>query len=287
MYALRRKMMSTIYYLNGEFVSADEATLPLNDLAIVRGYGVFDYLRTYNGGKPFHLDEHIQRLARSAEQIKLQLPNSLSEIYEIVHETIEKNSFEEAGIRLVVTGGTSPSFFTPTGDSTLAVMLSPAPTYPEENYTEGTKIITVKTAREYPTVKSLNYIGAIVAMKEADAAGAIEAVYLDANDNLTEATRCNFVGVKGNTLITAAENVLDGITRNVVITLAAEQPNLEIEMRSLPYAEIEQLDEAFITSSTKEVMPVTIIDDLTVGTGRPGPVTNQLHDLFRTYADSI
>lgn len=279
--------MSTIYYLNGEFIPADEAALPLNDLAIVRGYGVFDYLRTYNGCKPFHLDDHIQRLARSAEQISLELPNSLSEIYEIVYETIEKNSFDEAGIRLVVTGGASPGFFTPTGNSSLAIMLSPAPTYPEEYYTEGTKIITVKTTREYPTVKSINYIGAIVAMKEADAAGAIEAVYLDADDNLTEATRCNFVGVKGHTLITAPGNVLDGITRNVVLKLAAEQPDLEIDMRPLPYAEIKQLDEAFITSSTKEVMPVTTIDELTVGLGRPGPVTKRLHELFRAYADSI
>lgn len=272
--------MSSIYYLNGKFVTADQASLPLKDLGIVRGYGVFDYLRTYNG-KPFHLEEHIQRLARSAEQIYLQLPKPPAEIFEIVHETLAQNSYEEAGIRLVVTGGSSPNFFSPTGDSSLAIMVEPAPTYPESYFTEGVKIITVKVTREYPTVKSLNYIGAIMAMKEADAAGAIEAVYLDADNNLTEATRCNFVGVKGDTLITAPDNVLDGITRNVALKLTADE--FEIELRPIPYTEINTLDEAFITSSTKEVMPVTTIDDLTVGNGQPGRVTKRLRELFQAY----
>lgn len=276
--------MSRIYYLNGEFVPAEAAALPLNDLAIVRGYGVFDYLRTYNG-KPFHLQDHLQRLARSAEQIYLQLPHSLSEIYEIVHETLEKNTLKEAGIRLVVTGGSSPSFFNPTGPATLAVMIEPAPTYPESYFTEGIKLVTVKMTRELPTVKSINYIGAIMAMRQAAVAEAVEAVYLDADDNLTEATRCNFVGVRGQTLITAADNVLDGITRNVVLQLAAAE--FKIEMRPLPYAELTELDEAFITSSTKEVMPVNTIDHLTIGSGRPGAVTQRLHTLFRNYAENL
>lgn len=272
--------MSSIYYLNGKFVTADEASLPLRDLGIVRGYGVFDYLRTYNG-KPFHLEDHIQRLARSSEQIYLQLPKPPAEIYEIVHETLEQNSYDESGIRLVVTGGSSPNFFSPSGEASLAIMIEPAPTYPETFFTDGVKVITVKTVREYPTVKSLNYIGAIMAMKEADAAGAIEAVYLDSDNNLTEATRCNFVGVKGNTLITSPDNVLNGITRNVVLKLAADE--FAIELRPIPYTEIEELDEAFITSSTKEVMPVTTIDKLKVGNGQPGRVTKRLRALFQTY----
>lgn len=276
--------MNCIYYLNGEFVPAEAAMLPLNDLAIVRGYGVFDYLRTYNG-KPFHLQDHLQRLARSAEQIYLQLPHSLSEIHEIVYETLEKNALQEAGIRLVVTGGSSPNFFNPTGPATLAVMIEPAPTYPESYFTEGIKLVTVKMTRELPTVKSINYIGAIMAMRQAAAAGAVEAVYLDADDNLTEATRCNFIGVRGQTLITTAENVLDGITRNVVLQLAAAE--FEIELRPLPYAELAELNEAFITSSTKEVMPVKTIDHLTIGSGRPGAVTQRLHTLFRNYANKL
>src|SRR4028119_1443046 len=105
-------MAQPICYLNGNYVAFDQACLPLNDLGIVRGYGVFDFLRTYNG-VPFKLTEHVQRLQNSAKLIGLSLPWSTAEIAEITQNTLTHNHFPEANIRIVVTGGASADFITP------------------------------------------------------------------------------------------------------------------------------------------------------------------------------
>ncbi|CAN5862929.1 branched-chain-amino-acid transaminase [soil metagenome] len=275
-------MSEPIYYVNGKYVPASQAALTLNDLGIVRGYGVFDLLRTYDG-KPFKLHEHVLRLQRSAEQIKLVLPWTAAEIEQIALETYARNAMADATIRIVATGGASEDFMTPPAQPTLVVMINPiGPTAPEQ-YTKGVKVVTTQIARMMPTVKSLNYITAIMAMQAAREVGAVEAIYRTTDNRLTEGTRANFFVFQGNRLITPKSDVLGGITREVVIEIAED--DFEVIEAPLYYADLAAYDEAFITSSTKEVLPVVQIDDITIGQGRPGPNTQKLIDLFNTYVN--
>jgi len=278
-------MTQPLYYVNGEFVPASEARLPVNDLSIVRGYGVFDYTRSYKG-KPFKLHEHIVRLERSAAAIALTLPWSTAELTAIVQETFDRNGFPDAGIRIVATGGPAEDFMTPQGTPSLLVMITPIATSQAAAQEAGVKITTVEMDRVLPTVKSINYMSAIMAVEAAKKEGAVEAIYRTADGLLTEGTRANLFVFKGDQLLTAEEDVLAGITRTVVLEIASD--DFEVVQGPISYHDIRTgaIDEVFITSSTKEILPVIQVDDLAVGTGRPGPKTQKLLALFHSYVDS-
>jgi branched-chain amino acid aminotransferase len=266
-----------VTYVNGQYVNADEAVLPVNDLAVIRGFGAFDFLRTY-GGKPFRLIANIERLRRSCELITLPFPWTNEEISEIVHETLRRNDLPEANIRILVTGGVSPDFFTPTGESSLLVMVAPLRPLATEIYEKGAKAITVRMDRIVHGAKSINYIPGIIAMNQARAANAIEALYLSPNDEVLEGTTTNLFVVKNGQLITPKEPILPGITRNVVLELVAGE--IATEIRSIPRAELYEADEAFITASNKQIVPLVQVDEATIGAGVPGPITRRVMELF-------
>ena len=276
-------MSQPIFYVNGNFVPASEAALPIGDLGIVRGYGVFDVLRTYNR-LPFRLRDHVQRLQRSAQAIGITLPWTTEEIEETVRLTHDRNTFTDPNIRIIVTGGSSANFMTPENRPSLIVMVTPTPVRDESHYSAGCRATTAAVVRERPEVKSLNYIGAVMAVEEARSAGAIEALYRTEDGSVTEGTRANFFILRGRRLITPKDEILDGITRKVVLELAAG--HFEIAEEPIPYATLSSVDEAFITSTTKEVLPIVRIDDMTLGTGQPGPHTQTLANLFRSYTES-
>lgn len=277
-------MAQSIYYVNGNFVPADQATLPVNDLSIVRGYGVFDYTRSY-AGKPFKLHEHILRLERSAKAIQLALPWSTQELEAIVQATFDRNGYPDAGIRIVVTGGPSDDLMTPHNQPSLVVMITPIKGSAAQQQAEGVKITTVEMDRVLPTVKSINYMGAVMAVEAAKRQGAVEAVYRTRDGRLTEGTRANLFAFRGNQLITAKEEVLAGITRAVVMEIAED--DFEVVEGELYYADLQQYDELFITSSTKEILPVIQVDEQTIANGKPGPKTQKLIELFRAYVESL
>ena len=263
----------SIYYIDGSFIASDQAVIPVDDLAILRGFGVFDLVRTY-GGKPFFLKEHIERLRHSAAEIGLHFPWTSKGLINIVRETLEKNSYGESNIRIVVTGGSSPDFMTPQNKPRLLVLVSPVPILPEAWYSEGVKIITRITERFKPGVKSINYIPATVALKEARQLGAIESVYLDRQGFVLEGTTSNIFAFKGKELITPGRDILSGITRKVVLDVAREIFNIQI--RDIPRQELLSADEVFITGTNKGVVPVIQVDEITIGSGKPGPLTRRL-----------
>jgi branched-chain amino acid aminotransferase len=269
-----------VYYVNGQYVAADQAALGLNDLGIVRGYGVFDLLRTYDG-KLFKLHEHVLRLERSAALIGLDLPWSTAEIEAIARATYRHNAIANATIRIIVTGGAADDFMTPQQRPTLIVMVNPIGMPAPEQQSQGVKVITTQIERMMPTVKSLNYITAIMAMQAARRVGAVEAIYRTADDRITEGTRANFFILRDNRLITPQTDVLGGITRDVVLEIAGD--DFEVVEAPLFYADLATCDEAFLTSSTKEILPVTQIDEITIGAGKPGPHTRKLIELFSAY----
>jgi len=275
-------MAQPIYYVNGNFLPADQATLPVNDLSIVRGYGVFDYTRSYHG-KPFKLHEHILRLERSAQAIELNLPWSTTELEAIVQATFDRNGFPDAGIRIVVTGGPSDDLMTPHNPPSIVVMITPIKSSIAVQQAQGVKVTTVAMDRILPTVKSINYMGAVMAVEAAKRQGAVEAIYRTADGRLTEGTRANFFVLRGNQLFTPKTEVLKGITRAVVLEIAED--DFELVESDIFYTELASYDEVFITSSTKEILPVVQVDDLQIGDGKPGPRTLKLVDLFRTYVE--
>lgn len=273
-----------LYYINGAHVAEEEAKISVLDLGLVRGYGVFDYLRTYQK-HPFHLMEHLERLQYSARQISLQLPCSLQEMHDIVHDLVKKAPYPECSIKILVTGGISPDQLLPQGKSSLVILVYPFTPFPEIWHTQGISATTTSLARCIPSSKTLQYIPAILALQAGRQKNAQEALYLNAQREILEATTSNFFAFKKNTLITCdSEEIVLGITREVVLRLA--QPHFPIELRAIPYEEISQLDEAFVSSSNKEIMPVVQIDDVRIGKGEVGPQTRKLMQLFADYTQS-
>lgn len=269
-----------IFYMDGDYVPADKAALPVNDLAIIRGVGVFDFLKTH-GGCPFLLDEHLQRLERSAREIDLAFPWSLEELGHIVKETLSRNDHPESGIRIVVTGGPSEDFITPLGRSRLLVLVTPLPPRNEAWYTDGVKIITVSAERNLPGAKSINYLTGAMATRRAREQDAVEAVYVDRHNYAREGTTSNIFGLFGNTLVTPSKNILPGITRQVVLDITAGE--FSQEMRDIRKDELLQADELFITGSGKGLVPVINVDGIPIGDGTPGPGTKKIMALLADY----
>jgi len=271
-----------VYYIDGKFVDESEAVLPVNDLIILRGYGVFDFLRTYNK-RPFHLDDHLNRLRNSARLIGLNCPWSNEELTGIVTETLARNSFAESNVRLLITGGDSEDGISPAEKPRLVIIISDALAFPAEYYRDGVKIITARLNRFIPGAKSIDYIRAIVTLKDAHSAGAIESIYVTENDHVLEGTTSNLFLVKNGVVVTASEDILPGITRDVLLKIL--EPEFTIEVRPVLKHELYDTDEAFLGSSNKEVMPVVGADDQVIADGKPGAVTRRVMSMFREYTD--
>lgn len=270
-----------IYYIDGEFVSDDQAVLSAKDLSVLRGFGVFDFLITYNK-RPFYLKEHVQRLENSAAKIGLELRHSNEEICRIVEETVQRNTHhDESNIRIVYTGGVSSDGVTPEGNGKLMVMVTPKLALPASWYADGAKIITLDVERFIPGAKSTNYLTAVWALQQAHQQDAIESIYVDRRNRLLEGTTTNFYCFKDGRLVTTQEDILPGITRSVVLELV--KGTFEVELRDIDKNELETMQEVFITASNKEVLPVIQINDMVVGSGRPGADTQKVMQLFREY----
>jgi branched-chain amino acid aminotransferase len=273
--------MSNIFYIDGKFLPEKDAGIPVNDLAILRGYGIFDFLRTY-GGKPFHLKDHLKRLEHSAKSIDLKLPLSLEEIHDIVIETLKRNQHKDSNVRIVVTGGQTADSITPCGKPRLLVMVTEVCPCPTKWYEDGVKIITVPLERQIPAAKSLNYLSAILALKEAYQQKAVEAVYTDRRKNLREGTTSNFfIFIDGKMITPGTEEILPGITRQVVLELAEHE--FEVQIRDIHMDELAKAQGAFLSSSSKQVLPVVQVDNLIIGTGKPCEQTRLLMSLFELY----
>ncbi len=273
-----------IYYIDNKYVSVENAVLPVSDIALLRGYGVFDFLRTY-GGRPFLLKDHLLRLQRSAKLIGLACPWSLDTLCEIVIETLGRNNYEESNIRIVITGGDSPDSITPDEKPRLLVMVTELMPLPVNWYTEGAKVVTADITRYIPGAKSTNYIKAIVALKKAHRQGAIESLFVDKNDIVLEGTTTNLFLIQGDTLITPdTKGILPGITRKVVLRLA--EGVFKVEQRPVGRKEVREAREIFLTASNKEIVPVVQVDNTVIGKGAPGDNTLKMMKLFRNYTES-
>ncbi len=274
-----------IYYLDGKFVDEGNAMISARDLIVLRGFGVFDFLITYNK-RPFHLKDHVRRLENSAAKIGLPLHHTTAEICEIVEETVRRNTHhDESNIRIVYTGGVSPDGLIPEGNGKLMVMVTPKLKLPDWWYSKGAKIITLDIERFIPGAKSTNYLTAVWAVRQARRQAAIEAIYVDRNQRILEGTTTNFYFFDKNKLVTTHSDILPGITRSVLLDLMKD--HFEIELRDIAKDEIDAMEEVFISASNKEVVPVVRIDDTVIGDGSPGANTRKVMQIFKEYTTAF
>jgi branched-chain amino acid aminotransferase len=271
------------WYIGEQWVHPDKATISINDVAVLRGYSVFESLRTYDR-RPFHLDLHLERLYRSARLIEMEIPWQSEQIAQIVREIIARNTYRHAAIRLLVTGGESEDGILPSGRPLLIVLITPLDERDMQRFAKGCRLITTRLQRNSPEAKTANYIAAVRALQEAVRSDASDALFVNEREHVLEATRSNFFIFRGDTLITPHRGILVGITRNVVLELA--RGKFIVEERPILLEELALADEAFITSSSKEITPVVQIDDRIIGDGKPGRRTYQLEQLFIEMVDN-
>lgn len=262
------------HFVDDAWVSADDAKISLFDLSVIRGFGIFDFLRTYNR-KPFMLPEHINRLFNSARLLGIVVPKTKTQIKKIVLEGIQNSSYKETIARIVVSGGVSSDGISRTDSSTFAVLFTEAKDYPEAFYTKGVTVISRQFERPFPHAKSLNYLAAVSMLAEAKKKNAVEVLYINHFGHILEGTTSNFFAVIGNKIVTPTAGILPGITRGVTMTLA-KKLKIRVVESELLYSQIPLFDEAFITASNKEIMPVVAIDDMKVGNGKVGTVSRKL-----------
>ena len=280
--------MSRKIWLDGEIVEEADAKISVFDHGLLYGDGIFEGIRFYEG-RVFRLEEHIDRLFLSAKAILLKMPWSHAEVCEATLETIRANGLTDGYIRLVMTRGT--------GDLGLNPYLCPKPSmfiiasgitlYPAEFYENGLEVVTCSTRRPTPAslspqVKSLNYLNNVMAKVEALKAGAKEGLMLNEQGYVAECTGDNVFIVKKGEVITppVSDGSLDGITRQVIFDLCGEM-GVSIREASLTRYDLYTADEAFLTGTAAETIPMVKLDDREIGDGKPGPVSMKLIEAFR------
>ncbi len=280
--------MGLIIYFDGEYVQEEEARVSVFDHGLLYGDGVFEGIRAYHG-RVFKLQEHIDRLYESARTIQLKIDLTPEEMTGVVLETLRRNDLRDGYIRLVVTRGKGDLGLDPRKCPRALVFCIAAGIrlYPEELYEKGLEVVTVSTRRNIPEamnprVKSLNYLNNIMAKIEANLTNSPEAIMLNNDGYVAEATGDNIFIVKHGELITPPPfvGILEGITRNAVMKLA-EKRGIEVLEKLFTRHDVFTADECFLTGTAAEVIPVVKVDGRVVGEGQPGEITKSLIADFR------
>jgi branched-chain amino acid aminotransferase group I len=277
--------MSEIVYLNDTLVPLSQASISVLDYGFLYGFGLFETMRAY-GGVVFRLESHLERMARSTET--LGIPINTAELKDGVADTLHANKLIEARVRITVSAGEGSMTPDPTtcGQPTVLIMASPYQPYPEAVYQKGFSAVISSVRRNSQSplsrIKSANYLESLLAKQEARAAGADEALRLNERGFLAEASMSNIFLVTDGALKTPGveSGILPGITRQVVLETASRL-NIGASEQDIRPEEVFQAQEAFLTNSLMEIMPLTGIDSKTIGSGEPGPVTRRLMAAYR------
>ena len=276
-------------WFNGDLVAAGDARVSVFDHGLLYGDGVFEGIRAYNG-RILKLRTHLVRLYESARSIDLSMQYSIDEIENAVRDMLEANGQQDGYIRLCVTRGMGTLGLNPyicRGGSTFIIIADSIQLYPQEMYDNGLAVITAATIRNHPAalsprIKSMNYLNNILAKMEAIQSDCVEAVMLNHSGYVAECTGDNLFIVRDGKLWTPPlhAGILEGVTRNLVIELA-EQAGIEVIQADMTRHDLYVADEFFLTGTAAEVIPVTKVDGRDIGSGQPGPITQQLIKAFR------
>jgi len=285
-------MSELLIYINGELKPKSEARVSVYDHGLLYGDGVFEGIRAY-GDEVFKLDEHLQRLFRSAHFLHIEIPLTLEELRAAVLNTLKANHlYNGAYIRLVVTRGVGDLGINPkkcTQGPTIFIITDTIQLYPPELYDKGIRTIICSTRKHSPQclspqVKATQYLNNIMALIEANNSGMLEAIMLSLDGFVTEGSADNIFIASGKHVITPPVylGALEGITRDAVMELAREA-GYSVEEKRFTSFELYEAEECWFTGTAAELMPVIEVDSRTIGTGRPGPVFQELKARFHNY----
>lgn len=268
----------SLCYMNDKFAPVSECTLPVSDLVIQRGVGAFESIRLYDG-RPFAMSLHLERLANSVKDSGIEADAILSKLPELIREGIRQPGCPQDGLaKPFITGGDvnnkghfpQPRFF---------ILFEDVHKLTDDEKKQGIALEPNRVDRPYPLVKSINYLFGLMPLSRAERDN-FESLYITPAGEITEAMSSNFFLCKDGKVITApVGRVLKGVTRSVVFTLAKEA-GYKIEERCPLESELKEAQEAFITGSVKEVLPVVRIGSQNIGNGKPGPVAQHLQHMF-------
>jgi branched-chain amino acid aminotransferase len=268
-------------FLNHSIISIESARIGVRDLSLLRGYGIFDYLRTHQG-KPLFLTEYLQRFYSSAEKMGLKIPLNISEIPSIIEELLQRNKFEESGIRLVLTGGESNDAFHP-GTPNFYILVEPFHHPSQSDYEHGIKVLSKEYGRFMPEIKTTNYLPVVYFRDELKEQNAVDVLYHQGGQ-VTELSRCNLFYVKNGIVLTNEVGILKGVTRKKVIEII--EKHFPLEITSFTLKDLYEADEVFLTSTTKKVMPITQIDQQKISSGEVGKISRELYEMFWKLCDA-
>lgn len=282
-------------YVNGRLSSEADAVVPVFDHGFLYGEGVYEVCRTY-GGRVRMLSRHLARLRASASLIALPVPFDDATLEARVDETLTaaglkpwRDGVANAYVRMLLTRGVGELSYDPRACPTpsLVVIARPHTPPPSHVYEAGVRVALVDVERNRrealnPQIKSNNLLNNALAMQQALARGAFEAVMKNHDGHLAECSQSNLFVVAGGVVCTppVGEGLLPGITRAFVLELC-ESLGIKAHQRVLDEKDLLGADESFLTSTTREIVPIVSVDGATVGAGRPGPITRQLLDVYR------
>jgi len=281
--------------VNGRITTAAEATVSVLDHGFLFGDGVYETLRTYHR-QPFLLDAHLRRLRASADRLALAVPLGDDVLAERLRATMDGvNPAGEVTLRLLVTRGVGDLTYDPAAcpTPTIVIIARPHEAPPAAVFRDGVTTVVASVIRNHPRsldpgIKSNNLLNNVLAMQEAIRQGAYEAILLNHRGELAECSQSNLFAVRDGTVLTPPldAGLLEGVTRNFLFDVGSA---LAIPVREevLRPADLARVDELFLTSTTREVIPITRVGDTPVGTGRPGEITARLLAGFRARAEQL
>jgi len=272
-------------YLNGEFLTADQAKVSVFDRGFLLGDGVYEVIPVY-AGNSFELEGHLTRLQASLDGVRMQNPHSDSEWQILIEKLIELNGGGDQSLYLQVTRGVAPrDHIFPEGVTPTAFAMSnPLQAVPEKYKTKGAAAITLDDIRwQNCNIKAITLLPNSLLKQQAHEVGALEALLIR-DGYLTEGAASNAYVVIDGTIYTAPkdEKVLPGITRDVVIDIAKSN-NIPLQEQAVTEQQLRAADEIWISSSTKEVVPITLLDNKAVANGVPGPIWQKMDALYQQY----
>ncbi len=283
-------MTTSTVYLNGQYLPAEQACVPVMDRGFLLGDGIYEVIPVY-GGRPFRLSQHLRRLRNSLHEIRLELDYSDEQWTEILDRLISCHDSTDLSVYLQVTRGSAakrdhsfPNHIKPT----VFVMVSPMPAHNPELSYKGVHAVLLDDIRwQRCDIKAITLLANVLLRQRANDRGAQEAILV--RDGLAlEGAASNLFVVDGNTLVTApkSRHLLPGITRDLVIELAPEAGLSVIESNIAAQA-LPDYDEIWLTSSTKEIMAVTRLDDMTISNGKPGPVWKKMMQVYQDFKRAL
>ncbi len=279
-------------FLNGSFVNLAQAKISVFDRGFLYGDGLFETMRSY-WGEVFRLEDHLDRLFRSAKEIEISFSYTRKELKNIIKRILKINNLSEAYIRLTLSRGVSETGLISKSKSSATLVIVARkfkPLSPVE-YRRGWRATVVGSRQNQASpvsrLKSLNFLNNILARKEAKAKGVDEGILLNTIGDVTEASTSNIFLVKKGIVITPPEGsgLLPGITRRVVLELVTSL-GLKVYKRRISLDELMGAEEAFLTNSLIEIMPLVEIDCRRIGKGKPGSLTQRIHKAYKTLVKS-